>query len=186
MDSPAVRYYLTDSEKHLDHTVIGESDSLLLRSKTSFAAVPGAVYVAEVSPVSVSDRANATNYEYDGEWYFAAFFALCLLCCGLQVFERLLCRFDYHPTADCACCCRCCCEPCANRCVRRLCSDCCRAFCDHKTPPSLRRLTMEALPRRSRDSRALNLYLSEHLPMTVMTELVALRGPSFAVAHRDS
>jgi len=67
-----------------------------------------------------------------------------------------------------------------------MCFDCCRVFCNHTTPPALRSLAMEALPRRSRDWRELNLYLSEHLPMTVMTELVALRGPPFAVAHRDS
>lgn len=50
--SAVVKYYLTAEESQWGHRMENDNDAVLLRSKADFAAVPGAIYTAEVTPVS--------------------------------------------------------------------------------------------------------------------------------------
>jgi hypothetical protein len=52
MSAAVVKYYLTAEESQWGHRMENDNDAVLLRSKADFAAVPGAIYTAEVTPVS--------------------------------------------------------------------------------------------------------------------------------------
>jgi hypothetical protein len=92
---PTVNYHLDEEDAAFDHRVEGQPDYILLRNKTSFAANPGTLYVAEVSPVSDESSLLIELYILAGLGF------LCLLACLVESAAK---SFE---TCDCCYCCCC-------------------------------------------------------------------------------
>ena len=195
METPEIKFILTDEDALLDHRVEGANDTILLRSRETFAASPGTRYVTEVSPVS--EPHNTMKWEAQGEFLtLIAFAALYVLYCLVQACA------ECQETCQCCCCC-CCCD--SGCCDGACCSgDCCCCLVplleccsdDRRRAPSaaerwrppqtdvrpLRGLAMDAI---IRDPRPNMQHLEGHIPSTLVDELEALNGRPVAVVHRN-
>ena len=167
---PTARYFVDETDAPMVYTVEGESDSILLRSRHSFSAVPGTLHVAEVNPVS--ERATAFSSEEEGVTITVGLVLLGLWCLAQVCADCLVTQSS------------CFCPACCDSCLLRLCALRARAPPRPTEPPpitrqplSLRDRTMSYLldPRRSEEIRSLEAYYDSHLPRSVIVEMRALR-----------